>query len=264
MHSRHVILTLGRSGSNTLVNLFNQHPQLLNVGEVIGPWNTVRKIRDRLHLYTDNDAAYLDAVTQASLLVRSLNVGRSVSKLAKRQHHNLKRIKDVKSFGFKDFVTLMQEKEIEKWLLNNHDVKIIGLIRDNLLERFVSWQLLDKTGIVSVSNKENFSHSTINIDPKKIVSLLETVDLEHALLHKTLQSIPKGRLHQIRYDEFFSDTETRQEILASIFSFLRVAPFRPEVRMNKIVSIPARDMINNKEECQVALEGTRFEGLLDK
>ncbi len=33
--NRHIILTSGRSGSNYLANTLNQHPQIVNYGEVL-------------------------------------------------------------------------------------------------------------------------------------------------------------------------------------------------------------------------------------
>ena len=41
---RHVILTLGRSGSNTLCDMLNQHPEVLNFGEVLAE-GTPQEIR---------------------------------------------------------------------------------------------------------------------------------------------------------------------------------------------------------------------------
>lgn len=48
---RHVVLTLGRSGSNTLRDMLNQSPEVLNFGEVLGEWNTIRKIQRKAVFY---------------------------------------------------------------------------------------------------------------------------------------------------------------------------------------------------------------------
>lgn len=82
--SRHMILSLGRSGSNTLADLINQHPHALNVGEVLGSWTKMRQIRESFCLYAGRDAAYLDAVTRPSALLFAANTFRSMGRLTAR------------------------------------------------------------------------------------------------------------------------------------------------------------------------------------
>ena len=59
---RHMILTLGRSGSNTLRDMLNQNPEVLNFGEVLGPWTDMRRLQKRLPLIPKDNVAYLDFI----------------------------------------------------------------------------------------------------------------------------------------------------------------------------------------------------------
>ena len=89
---QHFVLTIGRSGSNTLVNALNQHPQVLNYGEVLGDWNTIRKLYNRLPAaLTSGEAAYLDAVLHNPVLARALNGYRNLSYLRRGGRAEMKR-----------------------------------------------------------------------------------------------------------------------------------------------------------------------------
>jgi hypothetical protein len=58
----HIILTNGRSGSNFVVNIINQHPQILNYGEVLGEWTILRKLHKVGILRSSDDREYLDKI----------------------------------------------------------------------------------------------------------------------------------------------------------------------------------------------------------
>ena len=49
--NRHIILTSGRSGSNYLTNTLNQHPHLVNYGEVLASMLIPYKFYDRCKRY---------------------------------------------------------------------------------------------------------------------------------------------------------------------------------------------------------------------
>ena len=49
--NRHIILTSGRSGSNYLTNTLNQHPQIVNYGEILASMIIPYKFYDRCKKY---------------------------------------------------------------------------------------------------------------------------------------------------------------------------------------------------------------------
>lgn len=260
---RHVILTLGRSGSNTLTNLINQNPYVLNIGEVLGDWNRVRQIRDKAGLYKDNTSAYLDALTKPSGLLRGMNLGRSVGRLIERKRSEIKSFSNLKTLGFKEFATLMSQEGQKDWLLDRGDVKVIGLVRDDVVGRLVSWLMLDMTGVVSTSSDEAKKTKLLTVDPERIYDLTKTVADENALLSEMLDALPSERVFRIDYADFYRNEDTRTEITRDVFEFLEVPTFETEVRMKKIISKPPKDVIENRDACAEALRGTEFEGILD-
>lgn len=260
---RHIILTLGRSGSNTLVNLLNQHPEILNTGEVLGDWNKVRRLRDRLGLYRGNTAAYLDALTRRSLLIRGMNTMRSLGRLTAGRPGEIKRLDRVQSLGFKEFATLMTEQGMRNWLGDRPDVKVIGLVRNDPLARLVSWQVMERTGVVASKSQKHFGDQAFEIDPTRIEEMLTTIAGENDLLIEMLGELPDERVRILRYDAFYRDEATRRQMLDDVFQFLGVKPWQPEIRMKKIVAVPPAEMIANRQECAEALKGSRFEGMLD-
>ncbi|WP_412509030.1 hypothetical protein [Roseovarius sp. SYSU LYC5161] len=260
---RHVILTLGRSGSNTLVNLLNQHPDLLNVGEVLGPWNRVRQVRDKLGLYPDDTAGYLDALTRRSRLVRSMSAVRTAGRLVRLRPGEVKPLGRIRTLGFKEFATLMAADGQRGWLRDRPDVKVVGLVRDDILGRLVSWQLLDRTGVVANRDGAAADKPVLEIAPDRIAALLDTVAAENRLLTEMLEELPARQVRILRYDDFYADEARRQAMIADVFSFLGLRPWRTEIRMKKIVTVPPAQMIANRAACAQALQGSRFEGLLD-
>lgn len=260
---RHVILTLGRSGSNTLANLLNQHPDMLNIGEVLGPWNSVRKLRDRFGLYKDDTGAYLDALTRRSALIRMMSFTRSIRRLARLKPGEVKPLHRVRTLGFKEFATLMVEHGQRDWLRDRPDVKVIGLVRDDIVDRLVSWQVLEQTGVVLTRGEAKTERQSFEIDPAAILGLLETIDRENRLLVEMLEELPSERVRILRYGDFYRSEDQRREMLDAVFAFLGLRPWETEIRMKKIVSVPPAQLIDNRDACSEALRGTRFEGVLE-
>lgn len=258
-----MILTLGRSGSNTLVDLLNQHPQVLNINEVMETWTPPRKLRDRLGLYRNRTADYLDAMTRPSVVLRFMLGVRNLGRLIRGKPHEIKPLRRIRTIGIKDFALFLDKEGLRDWPLQQTDLKIIGLRRRDVLARVLSWQMLDKTGVVASRGEHHGQDRAITLDPAEFLRALEVVEAENRLLSEMLAALPADRVFVIDYEDFFQDAETRQAILAELFSFLGVDPWTSEIRMKKIISVPPAEMIRNRDACAAGLIGTRFEGLLD-
>tara|TARA_R110000782_G_scaffold78293_3_gene155903 strand:+ start:88573 stop:89466 length:894 start_codon:yes stop_codon:yes gene_type:complete len=259
---RHIILTLGRSGSNNLVNLLNQHPEVLNVGEVIGEWNLLRKVERRLRLY-DNLDSYLHAMTQSSRLVRLAIAFRNTRRFMRGRRAEIKPLKEIKTLGIKDFAPLMVRAGARNWIRNTADLKVIGLVRDDVLERFISWQMLDQTGVVLASAGTQAKTRKITLDTDRLQTLIAQVRDENLLLRDMLAELPPERVLIVRYTEFYESPTRRSEIMNDLFRFLDVEPVITESRMSKIIWGHPAEAITNREACAQALIGSEFEGILD-
>ena len=261
---RHVILTLGRSGSNTLVNTINQHPELLNIGEVLGDWNRIRQVQRKLGLYGSDTARYLDATTTRSPLVRFMSAGRSAGRLARGRFGELKPLHRIQSLGIKEFATLMSKHGVADYLTERTDIKVIGLVRDDVLDRLVSYLRLRQTGeVLAHSTQSGSGENRLSVDPEEFLSLLENIDTENKMLKQMLDALPESRRRIIRYDAFYKDEPSRQHIMEEVFAFLGVPAVQTRSRMKKIITTTARDMLENRHACACALQGTRFEGMLE-
>ncbi len=258
----HVILTLGRSGSNTLRDMLNQSPEVLNFGEVLGEWNTIRKLQRKTFLLPRSDEAFLDWVLYSPTFLRSVNALRSLSKTMAGQRASAKRRRDLKTFGIKDFSLNFRRYGLTRYLDARPDIKVIGLVRENVVDRMISNAMLGATGVVAARGGSGGKTRTLHIDPDRIAALLCDIEAENADLDAMLARLPDHRKFVIRYDELFAEPESRQRIMESVFGFLGVAPVTTRERMTKIIRAPANQVIENFEDCLQAVRGTAHETLL--
>ncbi|WP_299850455.1 sulfotransferase [uncultured Roseovarius sp.] len=257
---RHVVLTLGRSGSNTLCDMMNQNPAILNFGEVLGEWNAIRKVQKALPLVPQDDEAFLDWVLYSRSFLRTVNMIRSAKKTLQGKRSASKPLGNIETFGIKDFSLNFIKFGLERYLDARSDLKIIGLLRENVVDRMISNAMLGATGVIKSTSAGN--GRTLRIDPARISGLLSDIETENANLDAMLARIPHARKHVIRYDDLFSDQDGRHETMAGVFEFLNVAPIRTEERMVKIIRKPVSEVIENFEDCVEAVQGTPHEALL--
>lgn len=261
---QHFILTMGRSGSNTLVNAMNQHPNILNYGEVLGDWNTIRKVYNRLPAsWTSDDAAYLDALLGNRLIARGLNGYRNLSYLRRRQPADMKSFGNIQSIGIKEFSLNLTRRHLTQYLETRPDIRVIGLQRSNVLDRFISWQMLEQTGVVKLDSSRNTPQQNrqIRLDTTTLLEDLRTIQQENDTLAAMLEALPAARVHRISYDDLYGDLEQTQALLRGVFEFLDLPAFTPSLRQRKILKGSTLDRIENLEACRSALQGTEFAAL---
>lgn len=253
----HAILTMGRSGSNFLVDVLNQHPNILNAGEVLGDWTIARRMQRRIPLFGRDDRAYLTRIYDRQLFRRAANTYRTLNKLRRGARAEIKRLRDVSTFGIKDFSMLLGQGNAADFFAEREDIRVVGLIRRSEVERYLSSARLGQTGEVKTRGKA--SDRKIVIDDAGLVDMLEIIARENQQLVDMLEAIPEHRRHVIDYNDLFSTPERTQAIVASIFEFLDQPPHPVEIRMKKIVTVPPSGLIENFEACRAAVAGTRFE-----
>jgi hypothetical protein len=264
MTGQHVILTLGRSGSNALVNLLNQHPQVLNYGEVLGDWNLIRKVQRRLGAFRGNDAAYLDFCLANPWGHRAAFAARAVQRRIKRRRRDGKRLSQVRQIGIKDFALNFQSLGIADYLEQRPGIKVIGLERGNLLDRMISNALLEASGVVEIREGQGGQAETqLRLEPQEVLDALGVIEAENTTLNQMLAGIPQERRMHILYEDFFAGPERTSVIMGEVHSFLGVASFQPELRMRKIVRGRSIDRLANREEVIEALKGTRFQRFIE-
>jgi LPS sulfotransferase NodH len=258
----HFILTLGRSGSNTLVNAFNQHPEILNYGEVLGDWNRIRRLQRRLAPRLGDDR-YLDLLMEGRAAPFLANLGRSAAHAAGGRLSSLKRFRRIRSVGVKEFSLNMRRCGLPGYLAERPRIRVIGLRRSAVLERLVSWQMLDATGVIAAPTEGAGAGARrrLRLDPDRLQTLLETVEAENRELDALLDGLGEDRVLRIDYEEMYRGEEAAVAAIRAAYAFLGVADFRPEIRMRKIIPGASLDAIANLDECRDRVRGTRFEPL---
>ncbi|SLN68135.1 hypothetical protein PEL8287_03782 [Roseovarius litorisediminis] len=257
--NRHIVLTLGRSGSNTLCDMLNQHPEVLNFGEVLGEWNQIRKVQRRLRLYRKSDTAYLDRVLLDPKFARFANMYRSTDKRRKNQPEAVKVFRNIETYGVKDFALNFERYGLRQYLKDRPQIKVIGLIRANVADRLVSTLMLGNTGVVAVRDDTADTDIQLHVEPPEFLRLLKAIDRENTLLSNMLNEIEADRLMVISYDDLFRDNDTRQKIMDDCFRFLDVHPIETRTRMKKILKKPISELIENYGDCIESIRGSQFE-----
>ncbi len=257
----HFILTLGRSGSNTLVNAFNQHPEILNYGEVLGDWNRIRRIQRTLAPRMGDDR-YLDLLLEGRAAPFLANLGRSAAHAARGRPGAGKSFRRIRTVGVKEFSLNMRRFGLLGHLAARPGIKVIGLRRSAVLERLVSWQMLDATGVIAAPAEGGTKGARrLRLDADRLETLLETVEAENRELDALLDGLPPERVLRIDYEEMYRGEEAAIAAIREAYAFLGVSDLRPEIRMRKIIPGASLDAIANLDECRARVRGTRFEPL---
>lgn len=265
MPERHVILTMGRTGSNTLVDILNQNPEVLNYGEVLGDWSPVRKIQRRLGVWRKDEAAYLDALTSNPVVIRTALGVRDLRKRLSGAGSETKRVSRLKTIGIKDFTMHFSKMHLDGYLPARPDVKVIGLTRANILARGISGAALGATGVVSSrSAGAEGASGKVRVDAAVLLEKLDFIDWETRELDRLLDMIPPERVLRLTYESCYADPEATLDTAARVYAFLGVTPIEPKIRMSKLLSRDPLDAIENADEVRETLRGTRFEPWLER
>jgi len=267
---QHFILTLGRSGSNTLVDTLNQNPALLNFGEVLGDWMPIRKIQRRAQLYKGRDADYVDALLGNAAIQMSANLFRNAGKLRRGTFQEIKRLGHVRSIGVKEFSLNLNRYGLKTYLKKRGHIKVIGLHRENPIARMISSKRLGRTGIVGVrtdgSQTETAGNSSDNtgfyLSPEDALAAIEIVDAENQMLRGMLDALPEDRVFKIDYDDFYASPERCIDIASQAQEFLGVDVHPIKIRMKKIFQGDPLDQLVNAQEVRDAIHKSRFQSYL--
>ncbi|WP_292295042.1 hypothetical protein [Marivita sp.] len=263
MRGKHIILTLGRSGSNTLVDMFNQNPAILNFGEVLGEWNRIRRVQRALRLFQDGDQAYLDAVLCSKMLQRTANMVRTVGKIRAGKWSEAKRMHKIRTVGFKEFSLNFRRYGLPNYVANAADVKVIGLTRSNVLNRMVSTAFLEATGIVaSTSAQAKATHQKLHLDPDSVITKLEVIEQENQELTDILDALAPSRVFRLDYEDLYADEMHTVTKLRSVYAFLGAPDVIPRVRMRKIVHRNPLSALDNGHEVAEVIATSRFAAYL--
>lgn len=236
-HATFVILCLGRVGSELLVSLLDSHPDVCCYGEVFTPpyepddWFDPR-LPDGVRAFVDSEQddprLYMAELASAC---------------------------GATAVGFKLPLSSIKAHPDAVTLLDDADLRVIRLTRENLLAQHVSGVLAFKTGLWKQGGgKDSYGGAVHRVDPagcKRGLVSLEAREREMDRLaegHPTMRLTYEELVAGLRIDEAQRHVGVEPRSLTS--------PHR------KLRTRPLQETIENWDELSAELRGTRFERFL--
>lgn len=259
---RHVILTQGRSGSNFLVKTLNQHPAIVNYGEVLGHWTPSSKILKLLRPFGVSNCDYLELLFDNQLLYYGAQIWSANDRIRRGEKIYFKHNSHIKSLGIKEFGIHFQRFQVGDFLVKNPDIAVIHLTRENLLQRYLSLESLHRRKIVSTKT-EALSLGKMKIDVAGMLKTLDTLHQESEDECRLIGSLKGNPVLELRYEDTYRDDQTLRKMTRQVFEFLDVSPIDYVSHHRKILSRKLEDIVENHDELREALTSTRYAHYLD-
>ncbi len=262
--NRHIILTSGRSGSNYLTNTLNQHPHLVNYGEVLASMLIPYKFYDRCKRYKICHGSiidYLNSVYSSKTFFYTAQFYSAYSHFKKKKPIRFKTWGKISSLGTKDFFLNYRQKKAVDFLISNKDIAVIYLYRENNLRRYLSTVFLRSTQIAA--SEKPIKVSKVHIEPEHMMTHLEAIDKEVEDEKRIVSQLHNHRMLTIRYEDYFASSESVHTHNQHVFEFLGVEPIQLKSRHQKILPQAISDMVDNYEEFCAYLTNTRYQKYLD-
>ena len=235
----------------------------MNYGEVLGKKSLLGKYFEPL--YFVNPPSYLNTLYEKKILMNlALKYSESQRKKNNLQPH-IKHPDGLSGVGIKDFYLAFKNSKLLGYLEQNPDIRLITLLRENPLERYISEIVKKESGIVrktTLSKNKTDIFTTIVLNNKTILKDLDAIQKENdALLD--LANTHKGPRYNITYENYFSSDEARRKIiLEEMFNFLGVENITTITEHRKLQKVPHRDLISNFDEITRILQNSRYKQFL--
>jgi hypothetical protein len=226
LHTRFVILCLGRTGSSHLQSLLDSHPDIRCFGELFSK-RAPEGGPGFVHSPHDDAGVYL------------------------RELFGRRRERAV---GFKlPMNSIRDHPESSELVRADTEMRVIRLSRRNRLAQLVS-RRLQATTRVSHSIQGGYGDTTVEIEPRRALNALERMEADEA----DLDDRARGReTFRIAYEEL-----AEEERLEELQRFLGVEPEPLRSWFEKLRTRPMSEAVENWQELEVALRGTRHEAFL--
>lgn len=260
--NRHFILTNGRSGSNYFVQLLNQHPAIVNYGEVLGDWTIPgRYVRPR---FRNDNAAYLDWLFDSPAAFYGAQLLSLAARRREGKETHFRRRAKVQSLGVKEFAVNLARFGLDRYLGARPEIRLVTLIRSDPLARFLSVRQLAATGEVArVDGKPVAVRPKVFLDPKTLAHDLRIIEQENELVREAANR-HGGPVFRLDYESFFAAVpEVQNERAAEFQIFLGVVPEKLQSEHRKLRETRLSEAIENYEDVRNTLIGGPFERWLD-
>nr|NQU94560.1 hypothetical protein [Bacteroidota bacterium] len=231
-HTKFVIFGQGRSGSNLLVDLLNNHPEIVCYKELFNVNKWVNKTTIVRRVVYKFPHAYINYI----------------------RHKNKHRI-----FGFKLMYHQMLpfEKQIQRMF--QQDWKVIHMHRNDLLKQSLSGLIAHHSGVWIHTAGRYHEEKVYRIDPLQVIE--DLVRRTNAAEYEKIALTGIGAL-TIVYEDHLEDPDKWQNTAKQVFEFLDTYPVEVTTRMVKSDSRTLKERIENYDEIIDQLKATKFASLL--
>jgi hypothetical protein len=253
VRTRFLLLTAPRTGSTWLVDLLNSHPQITAYGELLLP---------------EGSGALPGGCQDIPYFTASLEERGRPRTRAGHVHRKIVFLNElyaerdgIAAVGFK--LTYRQASLNPGLLpyLSLRRVRVVHLIRTNLLDSVVSFEAAQARRVFHVQRGEPLTRVRVRLDADSLLDRLEQHDFSVTRSRARLVTL-RFPFMETFYEELVGSR--RDEKLARVLGFLGVPPVvgaleSPFVRVN---AAPQAELIENYEEVCGVLAGSRFEWML--
>jgi hypothetical protein len=209
---------------------------------------------------------YLEFLFSNQMLYHCAQVWSAVAHLRKGEPFSFKPRGKIKSLGIKEFGINFQRFQVEEFLKKNSDIAVIHLVRDNLLQRYLSLESLQRHHIVATTNA-SLSLGKMRIDIANMLATLELLSQERKYEHSLMQSLSGNPTFHIRYEDAYTNAETLRGMLKQVFEFLEVPPIdtlsNQRNSQRKILPKRIEEIVENYDEVVEAIRPTCYAQYLD-
>lgn len=271
-----VLLSTQRSGSTFLRIWLNSHSKIDSHGEVfLGRYES----QDGLKIFCERSflADRLRFALHHNFISNRLNIDLISRDMVDRYLHSLFfdpghpapwtnihrrdeliRKKSPEVTGFKlMYNTLARYPALQDWMDEEKDLRVIHLIRYNLLKSFISGERMRQSKVAHTKDRD-FKFPPVYIDLKKLQTYFEVTHEKQAYYRKYF-SVSHPYL-ELSYEEIFADKESSILKILNFFSLQKEEMLLPG--MKKISSKKLADEVVNPEQLVESLSGTGYESYL--
>jgi len=272
--NKFIILTTGRTGSTYLRLWVNNHPEIRCHDEVFnrgygaleGFYKYVNRnygIKALRKFFGDHTSQFKDNPVSRGLMSNFMDKlfydekasGPWTSKENWHDFHTKDMNPDIVGFKLIYSQFYYYQHFLQPWIIKNN-IRIIHLIRHNVLEVYLSFLKARKTGVYHSESEHNITENKYTVDIEDAVSTMERMVEERK---EIINLFPDNPVFEISYEDIFG-SETREERMQSLFNFLGVkSDFLPETPgLKKVRASKLENAVANYDELCEGLKNTSF------
>ncbi len=246
LQTRFIIICAPRTGSTMLRMMLNSHPKIVCYGEVItlGEPNLGKK--------------YQKFIGQTSQELAQIRAENPVNFL----YNYIWNREDCQSIGLKLKYRQLKEEfqDVFQAILDDQEIKIIHLSRQNLLKRYVSNRLASsgRTSTVVFDSQDSKPQPKVTVDVEKLMQDIVSVEETEA---KFREDFKQHQVFEVTYEDL---VVSNHEIMTKLLNFLDVELMDLQPVTKKVNSDRLEDVIENYDLVKNQLSQTKYATFLDE